>query len=69
MAWTAPGMKGIDKYELAATHDGTSLKHTKITVCLGALRLMEPIMRGALVPKLEERLVGIKNEVEARPKS
>ena len=69
MSWTAPGMKGTDKYELAATHAGTSLKHTKNTVCLGALRLVEPVMRGALVPKLEERLIGIKKEVEALPNS
>jgi hypothetical protein len=67
MSWTAPGMKGTDKYELAATHDGTSLKHTKNTLCSGALRLIEPVMRGALVPKLEERLLGIKKEIEALP--
>jgi hypothetical protein len=67
MAWTGPGMKGIDRYELAATQDGTTLKHTKDTVCLGALRLVEPFMRGALVPRLGERLVGIKRELEERP--
>jgi hypothetical protein len=66
MAWMAPGMKGTDRYELAAVEGGTTLKHTKDTVCLGALRLMEPLMRGALVPRLEERLVGIKKEIEAR---
>lgn len=64
MAWTAPGMKGSDKYELAAAHGGTTLKHTKNTVCLGALRLMEPLMRAALVPRLEDRLVGVKREIE-----
>lgn len=66
MAWTAPGMKGTDKYELAAAHDGTTLKHTKNTVCLGVLRLMEPLMRRALVPRLEDRLAGIKREIEKR---
>ena len=64
MAWTAPGMKGTDKYELAVTHGGTTLKHTKNTVCLGALRLMEPLMRHALVPRLEDRLVAIKRKIE-----
>ena len=64
MAWTGPGMKGTDRYELAATEGGTALKHTKNTVCLGALRLMEPFMRGALVPRLAERLLGIKRELE-----
>jgi hypothetical protein len=67
LTWTAPGMKGIDRYELAARHYGTSLKHTKNTICLGALRLAEPVMRSALVPKLEERLLGIKKEIDALP--
>jgi hypothetical protein len=67
MAWTAPGMRGTDRYEFAPTQGGTTLKHTKNTVCLGALRLMEPFMRRALVPRLEERLVGIKRELEERP--
>jgi hypothetical protein len=67
MSWTAPGMKGMDRYELAAAHGGTALKHTKNTVCLGALRLLEPWMRGALIPRLEDRLVGIKRELEERP--
>lgn len=66
MAWTAPGMKGTDKYELAAAHGGTTLKHTKNTICLGALRLIEPLVRRALVPKLNERLVAIKREIEKR---
>jgi len=67
LVWTGPGMKGTDRYELAPTQGGTTLKHTKDTVCLGALRLIEPLMRGALVPRLEERLVGIKRELEERP--
>jgi uncharacterized protein YndB with AHSA1/START domain len=68
MVWRAPGMKGTDTYELASAHGATDLKHTKNTVCLGALRLMEPFVRGALVPRLEERLVAIKRELEERPK-
>ena len=69
MAWTAPGMKGTDTYELAPALGATNLKHTKKTVCLGALRLVEPFVRSALVPKLEGRLVGIKKEIEERPVS
>lgn len=64
LAWTAPGMKGTDTYELAASSGGTTLKHTKNTACLGLLRLMQPLMRAALLPRLEDRLVGIKREIE-----
>jgi uncharacterized protein YndB with AHSA1/START domain len=65
MTWRAPGMKGTDTYELAASHGGTTLKHTKNTACLGPLRLVEPLMRAALVPRLEDRLLAIKRETEA----
>ncbi len=64
LAWTGPGMKGTDRYELASTQGGTKLKHNKTTSCVGVLRLMEPFMRGPLIPRLEERLVDIKRELE-----
>ena len=60
-------MRGTDRYELAVTQGGTTLKHTKDTVCLGALRPIEPLVRGALVPRLQERLVKIGRELEERP--
>jgi len=67
MSWIGPGMKGTDKYELSSTMDGTTLKHTKYTICLGVIRLMEPLIRGALIPRLEDRLVSIKLELEKSP--
>ena len=67
LAWTGPGMKGTDRYELASSQGGTRLKHNKTTSCVGVLRLMEPFMRGPLISRLEERLVGIKQELEERP--
>jgi hypothetical protein len=65
MAWRGPGMTGTDRYELAATQDGTTLNHTKCVSCPGILRIMEPFMRIPLIPRLEERLVDIRHLLEA----
>jgi len=67
MTWKGPGLRGTDRYELGASQEGTRLKHSKITSCPGVLRIMEPFMRGPLIPRLEERLVEIKHELEERP--
>lgn len=64
MAWSGPGMTGTDRYELATIQDGTTLNHKKCVSFPGALRVMEPIMRIPLIPRLEERLVEIKHHLE-----
>ncbi len=64
MEWTGPAMTGRDRYELAEIPDGTQLVHQKWTSGRGLLRLMEPFMRQALIPRLEERLVAIKRGLE-----
>jgi uncharacterized protein YndB with AHSA1/START domain len=64
MAWTGPAMAGRDRYELAETQDGTALLHQKWTSPRGLLRMMEPFMRRALLPRLEERLGAIKRALE-----
>jgi len=64
MAWTGPGMRGTDRYELAVVQGGTRLDHHKLTAFTGVLRVLEPIMRRALIPRLEDRLVGIKRLLE-----
>ena len=57
-------MSGTDTYELEPNQYGTSLKHTKCTAFLGILRVMEPLMRIPLIPRLEQRLVEIKHIIE-----
>jgi len=64
MTWTGPGMTGRDRYELAEIQDGTTLVHQKWTSCPGLLRVMEPLMRKPLFPRLEARLVDIKRLLE-----
>jgi hypothetical protein len=64
MVWTGPAMAGRDRYELAVIQDGTQLVHQKWTSCRGLLRIMEPFMRRALLPRLEERLGAIKRSLE-----
>lgn len=65
MAWTGPGMAGTDRYELAVTQEGTTLNHEKRVSFRGVLRLVEPLMRIPLIPRLEARLVEIKRLLEA----
>jgi len=64
MVWTGPAMTGRDRYELAEIQDGTKLVHQKWTSCRGLLRIMEPFMRNALLPRLESRLEEIKRSLE-----
>ncbi len=64
MVWTGPAMTGRDRYELTGIQDGTKLVHQKWTSCRGLLRIMEPLMRKALLPRLESRLGEIKRELE-----
>jgi hypothetical protein len=64
MTWNGPGMSGTDRYTLDANQYGTTLKHTKHTSFLGLLRVMEPVMRIPLIPRLEQRLVEIKHTIE-----
>jgi hypothetical protein len=64
MTWSGPGMTGMDRYELAPVLVGTSLKHTKNTSFTGILRFFEPLMRIPLIPRLENRLEGIKRHLE-----
>jgi hypothetical protein len=66
MDWKGPGMTGTDRYELATIQVGTRLNHTKWVSCPGLLRIMEPVMRIPLIPRLEERLVAIKHLLEER---
>lgn len=70
MTWQGPGMAGFDRYELEAVQDGTTLNHKKCTSCIGILRIIEPLMRRPLIPRLEQRLVDIKHLLEesANPK-
>jgi hypothetical protein len=60
LTWSGAGMSGTDRYEMETNQYGTTLTHTKHTSFPGFLQVMEPIMRKALIPRLEERLVGIK---------
>jgi hypothetical protein len=64
LTWRGAGMTGTDRYELATIQDGTTLSHTKCVSWSGVLRLMEPIMRIPLIPRLEQRLVDIKQLLE-----
>jgi len=64
LTWTGPAMTGRDRYELTEIEDGTKLVHQKWTSARGVLRIMEPFMRRALLPRLEERLGGIKRILE-----
>ncbi len=64
MVWTGPAMTGRDRYELTEIQDGTQLVHQKWVSCPGLLRIMEPFMRKALFPRLEERLEAIKHGLE-----
>ena len=64
MTWSGSGMRGTDRYKLANSQYGTTLKHTKCTSFPGILRVMEPILRIPLIPKLEQRLVDIKRILE-----
>lgn len=66
MTWNGPGMRGSDRYELDAQPYGTTLNHTKCTSFPGILRVLEPIMRKPLIPRLEQRLVDIKRILEGR---
>lgn len=65
MDWTGPGMTGRDRYELAASSEGTTLVHRKWTSASSLLRALEPLMRKPLIPRLEARLVDIKRLLEA----
>ena len=60
MVWTGPAMTGRDRYELTEIQEGTALLHQKWTLPQGLLRIMEPFMRKALLPRLEFRLGEIK---------
>jgi hypothetical protein len=64
LTWSGAGMTGTDRYELAAIQDGTALSHTKCVSWPGVLGLFEPIMRIPLIPRLEQRLVDIKQLLE-----
>jgi hypothetical protein len=64
LTWTGPGMNGRDRYELTEIQDGTRLGHQKWVLCPGPLRIMEPVMREALFPRLEEQLQAIKRGLE-----
>jgi hypothetical protein len=64
LTWSGSGMRGTDRYELDTNQSGTNLKHTKCTSFPGILRGMEPVMRRALIPRLEQRLVKIKQILE-----
>jgi hypothetical protein len=67
MEWTGPGMTGRDRYELGAIPEGTTLVHHKWTSASSLLRVMEPLMKKQLFPRLEARLVGIKRLLEEGP--
>jgi hypothetical protein len=64
LTWSGSGMSGTDTYELDTNQGGTILKHTKCISFFGILRVMEPIMRMPLIPRLEQRLVDIKHILE-----
>jgi len=66
MTWSGPAMSGTDRYELATHQYGTTLTHAKFTSFSGILRVLEPIMRKPLIPRLEQRLVDIKRMLEGQ---
>jgi len=65
LTWTGPAMIGTDRYRLTPVKGATQLHHTKCVSSPGLLRLMEPIMRMQLFPRLEARLGEIKRGLEA----
>jgi hypothetical protein len=65
LSWTGPAMVGRDKYELTPIQNGTELRHTKCVSSPGVLRIMEPMMRKQLFPRLLARLEEIKRRLEA----
>ncbi len=67
LAWTGPGMIGRDRYELTPVADGTDLAHQKWLSSPGVLRIMEPLMRKPLFPRLQARLEEIKRGLEEEP--
>jgi hypothetical protein len=64
MTWHGAGMSGMDRYQLDNEIGKTTLKHIKLTSFHGILRLIEPVMRIPLIPRLEARLVEIKKILE-----
>ncbi len=64
LVWTGPAMIGRDRYELTPAEDGTKLHHIKCVSNPGLLRIMEPMMRKQLFPRLQARLEEIKRELE-----
>jgi hypothetical protein len=64
MVWTGHAMTGRDRYELTEIRAGTRLVHQKWTCCRGLHRIMEPLMRRALLLRLELRLDEIKRGLE-----
>jgi hypothetical protein len=64
MVWTDPAMTGRDRYELTEIRAGTRPIHQKWTSCRGLLRIVEPLMRRALLLRLELRLDEIKRGLE-----
>ena len=59
------GMQGHLAYEFRAEADGTLLIQRETIRFLGFLALFEPVIRMMLLRKIEERLRGIKDELEA----
>ncbi len=64
MNFTGPAMTGRDRYELTETLGGTELVHKKWVSFPGLLRIMEPLMRRPLFPRLQARLEAIKQHLE-----
>jgi hypothetical protein len=64
MTWHGAGMSGKDRYLLEPGQEGTVLNHAKDTSFQGILRLLEPVLRIPLIPRLEGRLIEIKHILE-----
>jgi hypothetical protein len=63
-AFTGPGMTGRLRYELTEVDEGTKLVQKQWFNYRGLLRILEPIIRRALIPRLEWRLGTIKSGLE-----
>jgi hypothetical protein len=62
--FTGPGMTGRVRYELTEVDDGTKLVQKQWFNYRGLLRILEPIIRRVLIPRLEWRLGTIKSGLE-----
>lgn len=58
------GMRGTLEYEFIPHDGGTILIQRERLNLVGVLRLLEPVVERMLLPRIEQRLTGIRDELE-----